>query len=244
MSNEIILILSIILTYSSVILWYVLFGETGLICWNVIATIAANIEVLILIKAFGLEQTLGNILFTSTFLVTDILSELYGKQIAKKAVNISIATSIFFILISQFWFLYTPSGSDKLFSNIQTIFSNTPRLMISGLVVYAITQHLDVFLYNKCWQITSRLSGDPKKYLWIRNNSSTLISQLVNTILFTLFAFVGFYDTQTLIKIIFSTYIIFIFASVADTPVIYIVRYLNNKKKIKNLKSQDEKVQI
>ncbi len=48
--------------------------------WTVLATIAANIEVLIMVTAFGMEMTLGNILFASTFLVTDILSELYGKK--------------------------------------------------------------------------------------------------------------------------------------------------------------------
>jgi len=68
---------------------------------NTIATIAANIEVLIIVNAFGMEMTLGNILFASTFLVTDILSELYGKKEAQKAVYLGIATSVIFICISQ-----------------------------------------------------------------------------------------------------------------------------------------------
>ena len=131
MSNELILILSLIVTYSMVVLAYRFFGKSGLYCWTVLATIAANIEVMILVKAFGMEQTLGNILFASTFLVTDILSETEGKKYAKKAVWIGIATSVAFILISQSWLLYTPNKNDWAAPAITEIFSNTPRMMIA-----------------------------------------------------------------------------------------------------------------
>ncbi|MFC2419983.1 MAG: queuosine precursor transporter, partial [Treponema maltophilum] len=86
MKNEILLICSVFLYFGTVLVLLRLFKEAGMYLWTVIATIAANIEVLILIKAFGLEQTLGNVLFASTFLVTDILSELYGKKAAQRAV--------------------------------------------------------------------------------------------------------------------------------------------------------------
>ena len=75
------------------VLAYKFLGKTGLYCWTVIATIAANIEVLIVVDAFGMEMTLGNILFASTFLVTDILSEKEGKKESQKAVIIGIAAA-------------------------------------------------------------------------------------------------------------------------------------------------------
>ena len=78
--NEILLVLSLLVIYGSVLLVYRLFGKSGLYCFTAIATITANIEVLILVDAFGMEQTLGNILFASTFLVTDIISEVDGKK--------------------------------------------------------------------------------------------------------------------------------------------------------------------
>ena len=65
MSNELILILNLVFTYAMVLLAYRFFGKTGLYCWTVMATVAANIEVLIVVNAFGLEQSLGNILFAS-----------------------------------------------------------------------------------------------------------------------------------------------------------------------------------
>ena len=80
MQNEILLLVSLFLTFLTVVFLFWLFQEQGLYLWTVLATIAANIEVLIMVNAFGMEMTLGNILFASTFLVTDILSELYGKK--------------------------------------------------------------------------------------------------------------------------------------------------------------------
>ena len=124
--NEFLLIASLFVIYGTVLLAYRIFGLHGLYCFTAIATITANIEVLIMVNAFGMEQTLGNILFASTFLVTDIISEVEGKKASQKAVNIGIFTSIFFIIVSQTWMLYQPSASDWAQPAIKTIFSNTP----------------------------------------------------------------------------------------------------------------------
>ena len=75
MSNEVLLLLSVLIIYGSTLIFLKVFGKQGLYCFTSIATIAANIEVLIVVIAFGMEMTLGNVLFASTFLVTDIISE-------------------------------------------------------------------------------------------------------------------------------------------------------------------------
>ncbi len=229
MPNELLLILSLIVLYGAVLVFYRLFGKTGLYVWTVIATISANIEVLILVDAFGMQQTLGNVLFATTFLVTDILSENHGKKEANVAVNIGIATSIAFIVISQSWMLYTPAASDFASPAIATIFSNTPRLMLASLIVYAICQKFDVWAYHAWWAFTNKKCGDSKKFLWLRNNGSTLISQLLNAILYTFGAFFGVYDIPTLISIVFASYVIFIVTSLADTPIVYLARKMKER---------------
>ncbi len=233
MINEILLIVSVLVLYSCVVLAYRFFGKAGLYCWTVIATISANIEVLILVTAFGMEMTLGNILFASTFLVTDILSETEGKKAANKAVVIGIATSAVFILISQSWMLYQPNSNDFIMPSIKNVFSNTPRMMLAGIAVYAIVQVFDVWAYHMIWKLTEKKCHDSKRFLWLRNNGSTLISQLFNTILFTLAAFLGTYDAKSIISIIISSYVIFIATSLLDTPAVYIARQFKNKGKIK-----------
>ena len=230
MQNEILLLVSLVLTFSTVVFLFWLFREQGLYLWTVLATIAANIEVLIMVTAFGMEMTLGNILFASTFLVTDILSELYGKKAAQTAVYLGIATSVIFIFLSQSWMLYVPNESDFATPAIRTVFSNTPRLMAVGIIVYVIVQLFDVWAYHKWWAFTQSRFGDSKKFLWLRNNGSTLVSQLLNTVLFTWGAFLGTYDTKTLISIAIASYIIFVATSIADTPFVYLARHLHQKK--------------
>lgn len=227
MPNELLLILTLLLTFSSVLVFYKIFGKTGLHVWTAMATITANIEVLILIHAFGMDQTLGNVLFASNFLVTDILSELHGKEEANKAVNIGIAASITFIFISQSWFLYTPTANDWASESIYAIFSNTPRLMLASFLVYAICQKFDVWAYHKWWAFTQKKFGDKDSFLWLRNNGSTLVSQLLNTVLYTFGAFLGTYDLETLLSICVSSYVIFIVTSLADTPFVYLAKKLN-----------------
>ncbi len=232
--NELILILSLVVVYGLVLLAYLLFGKSGLYCMSVIATILANVEVIILIKAFGMEQTLGNILFAATFLITDILSECEGKKQANKAVYLGVFSSVFFLLLSQSWLLYKPSGDTTATDALNIIFSNTPRMIIASLLVYAVSQIFDVWLYHKWWNFTTAKFGDKKKFLWLRNNGSTLISQMLNTLLFTVFAFVGTYDFKTLVNIFLSSYVIFVFTSLLDTPVVYLARKIGNKKKYLN----------
>ncbi|MFI3175559.1 MAG: queuosine precursor transporter [Bacillota bacterium] len=224
MSNEVVLFLMLIVTYGGTLIFYKLLGKSGLYAWTVIATLTANIEVMILVDAFGMEQTLGNLLFASTFLVTDILSETYGKQSANKAVKIGIFTNLAFIIISQSWFLYTPNANDWAMPSMQEVFSNTPRIMIVGIVAYAIAQIFDVWCFHHVWEKTEKLFGDRKKGLWARNNISTLLSQLINTILFTFGAFYGVYDMETLIAICWSTYVIYFVISILDTPAVYLAR--------------------
>ena len=231
MKNEILLILNLIVCYSMVLIWMKLFGKKGLMGFTCFATIAANIEVLILVEAFGMEQTLGNVLFAATFLITDILSEVYSKEEANKAVNMGILTTVCFVLISQWWLHYIPSPNDVMFEHIKAVFSNTPRVMLSSLVVYAIVQKFDVWIYHKIWNITNK-KGNKDKYLWLRNNGSTLCSQFLNSVLFNLLAFGGLYDGKTLWSIIISSYAIFIVTSLADTPFVYMARKMYRKYEI------------
>ncbi len=229
MNNEILLILNLITIYGATLLFYRLFGKAGLYAWTAFATVTANIEVLIVIDAFALEQTLGNIMFASTFLITDILSENHGKKEANKAVYLGIAVSLMFIVVTKFWLAFNPSPNNFTTEAFQTIFSNTPRVMLAGFFVYVISQLFDVWVYHKLWAFTDRKCGNSKKFLWVRNNVATLTSQLINAVLFNLLAFYGVYDIKTLSSIILSTYIIYIVAALLDTPVVYAARRIHEK---------------
>ena len=79
-------LVEILVNFLLIILAYRLFGKWGLIMWIPVSTIIANIQVVQTIELFGFSATLGNVVYATSFLITDILSENYGKKEAKKAV--------------------------------------------------------------------------------------------------------------------------------------------------------------
>ena len=229
MRNEILLICSVVLIYGIVLLAYRLFGKNGLFAMTGIATILANIEVLILIEGFGMEQTLGNVMFASTYLVTDLLSENEGKKAATRAVWIGVFSAAVMFILTQYWLLYSPAPSDWASPHIHAIFSNTPRVLLASFIGFAVSQRLDVWLYHRWWNFTEKKSGSKARFLWVRNNGSTMISQIVNTVIFTVGAFGGWYDGKTLISIMISSYVIYVITSLLDTPAVYIGRGMKQK---------------
>ncbi len=229
MPNEILIFTSFIIIYGGVVAFYKFFGKNGLLAFNVLATLLANIEVLLLVRAFGIEMTLGNVLFASTFLITDVLSENHSRREANRAVILSTLCSVVFIALSQLWLLYTPSESDWASGAFRTIFSSTPRIVCASLSVYLISQLADVWLYHKWWDWCRKRFGDSKKGLWIRNNGATMIAQLINTLLYTTFAFYGTYDMHTLVSIFLSSYTIYFILSMLDTPFVYWCRKIHER---------------
>lgn len=226
MINELLLIISIPLMFGGLLLAFKLFGRAGVAVWIAIATITANIEVMIVVRAFGLEMTLGNILFASTFLATDIMSERYGKEAAQRSVWIGIFASLTYLVISQTWLMYRPTESDWAMPHFRGLFTNTPRLIIASFLVYMAVQMLDVKLYHRIWNFTERRFGDRSSYLWLRNNGATIVSQFLNALLFNIFAFYGVYGAKTLTMIVISTFAIYVITAICDTPFIYIARRL------------------
>ena len=227
--NELLLIGSLVFIFGAILLSYRLFGKSGLFAMTAFCTVAANIEVMILVHAFGMDQTLGNVLFAASFLITDILSENEGKREADRAANMGIFITALFLLVSSGWLLYTPAPSDTVMPAVRVLFSGTPRVMLSSLLVYAITQKFDVWLYHAWWSFTQKKWGDSRRFLWLRNNGSTMISQLLNTVLFTLGAFAGTYDFKTILSICGSSYLIFFVAALLDTPAVYLARRMKQR---------------
>lgn len=222
--NELLLVLSLLVSFGATTLFLRLFGKSGLFAWIGISAVFANIEVTILVHAFGMDQTLGNTLFASSFLATDILSEVYGKKDADKGVFVGIITTIFFIILSTMWTHYIPAGDDWAMPSVQALFSSTPRILLASLFGYAISEAFDVWLYHKWWDLTEKKTGSHTKMLWFRNNFSTLISQFINIVIFNFGAFLGIYEFKELIGITAACYVIYVVTSLLDTPFVYIAR--------------------
>lgn len=223
MNNEMLFLLCNIVSLSFVLLLYRCLGKVGLFVWIAIATVMVNIEVLKCVTMFGLAMTLGNVLYGSTFLATDILSEQYGGKTARRAVLIGVACSVISTVIFQISLLFVPNEFDFASGAMKTIFALAPRICISSLLCYYLSNTIDTYLYD----FIRRSTGE--KALWLRNNGSTLISQAIDSILFTLLAFGGMMPTSVLIELAISTYIAKVLVAILDTPFMYMAKKIDKK---------------
>ncbi|API94387.1 hypothetical protein J32TS6_03820 [Virgibacillus pantothenticus] len=222
MANEWIWIIFAFVNFSMLLLFYRLFGRTGLYVWIGMATIIANIQVLKTVELFGLTATLGNILYGTAYLATDIINEKHGKDEAKKAVWMGFATLLAMTIIMQIALVFQPGADDFAHESLATIFDLIPRIVAGSLAAYIISQSFDVWIYDKL-----RKLFPADKHLWIRNNGSTGISQLLDTIVFCTIAFYGNYPTEIFFEIFITTYIIKFIVAIMDTPFMYIAKKMD-----------------
>ena len=159
----------------------------------------------------------GLITFALTFLCTDIVSEVYGKRYAKRLIFggfIAIIVGLIFTKIA----LTLPGAADwELASEYTTIFGMGSRVSFALLATYITSQLTDITVF--AW--IRRKTG--KKFLWLRNNGSTMIAGLVDAVVFTTVAFLGVYE---ILPIIASAYVARIVISIIDTPFVYVGRNL------------------
>ncbi|MBU1019170.1 MAG: queuosine precursor transporter [Patescibacteria group bacterium] len=221
MSNEVLFILQ-----SLVLLSFALFafrmGRAWLIGFLAVNVVLMNIFVLKQMTLFGLAATGGNVLYASVFLCTDLLCEHYGKKEALKAVRIGFFVSVVFVVMSQFILNFAPNDWDFAQGAFETIFTLSPRIVAASMATYLVAQHLDVYIFDKIKRATRG------RMLWLRNNASTMVSQFVDSAMFTMLAFYGVPGFEAIFQIIIFTWIIKIIVAVLDTPFMYLSKVVGH----------------
>lgn len=208
-------IIGIALCFGTEVLIEKIFKKEGLYVWTSGALITANILVAKNINILGLQATLGNILFASTFLATDMLSEKYSVKESKKAVNIGIVSVILFTVATQFSLLFKPNELDLVNDSLKNLFSLNLRISASSILMCYLSNLLDIYLFEK---IKKKI---PNK-LWLRNNIATVLSNCLENYFFTILAFIGIYDLTTILSIATTTTILEIIIAICDTPFLYL----------------------
>ena len=211
--------INIIVTFSLVVLIEKLFKKEGLYVWLSVATILANITVCKMIDVFSFTTSLGNVLFASTFLATDIMSEKYSKKDAKRGIYISIFSGITFIIITQLTLLFIPSSDDVVNEAMKTLFAISIRTISASMIMFFISNMMDIKLYNK-------LKEKYPDKLWLRNNVSTILCNCIENYFFNTLAFIGIFPVSVIISIATTTTIIEIVIALCDTPFLYLSKKL------------------
>lgn len=212
--------INIIVIFSLVVLIEKLFKKEGLFAWLSIATILANLTVCKMIDVFNFTTSLGNVLFASTFLATDIMSEKYSKSDAKKGVYLSIFAGISFIIISQLTLLFIPSSDDIVNDSMKQLFNVSIRTTAASMLMFFISNMSDIYLYNK---LKEKLPGK----MWLRNNVSTITCNCIENYFFNTLAFIGIFPMSVIISIATTTTIIEIVIALCDTPFLYLSKKLS-----------------
>lgn len=225
--NELYWLVMLALNFLLIMLALRLWGKMGLYIWVPISVILANIQVTKNVMLFGMEATLGNIVYATGFLATDILSELYGKRESAKAVAIGFFSLLAMTIIMQVALLFEPAASDIAHPSLSLVFGLMPRIALGSLIAYVISNLHDIWAFDY-W----KRKKPGRNTLWLRNNLSTFVSQLIDTLVFTLIAFLGVYPKSVLIQIIISTYLLKWVVAMLDTPFMYLARSWNEKQKL------------
>lgn len=218
--NEILWFLFMLLDFSMVILIFRLFRKDGLYVMIVTSIIVCNIQVIKTVKLFGMTATLGNVLYGSIFFSTDLLGEIYGKKEAKKGVLIGFFALIIMMLYMKIALIFKPDVSDFSQPHLEGIFNMMPRIVLASLSAYIISQMHDVWAFH-FWK--KKTGG---RFLWLRNNFSTMVSQFIDSIVFCSIAFIGVFPVDTWWDILITTYLLKFVVAIFDTPFIYLGKYL------------------
>ncbi|HIH05462.1 TPA: queuosine precursor transporter [Candidatus Woesearchaeota archaeon] len=232
MENELLSILSGLLIFAGILVFYRLFGRAGLFIWMGMAIIIANIQVMETIAVFGFVTAMGNIIYGTTFLITDILTENYGKKDARKAVVIGFAVMFFFTALMQLTLRLVPDASDTMHPALVQVFSILPRITFASLTAYLLSQFFDVWLFCRIREATRG------RHLWLRNNLATMLSQLIDNAAFTAIAFVGFFglfgwgqvfEWSIIVQIFVTSLAIKYVVAICDTPFVYLAVWMKKK---------------
>lgn len=230
MSNLLIFLIFALVNFALIAVAFRFFGKRGILGYIILSVIAANLQVnkgvIFDFGFFELEATLGNVMFAGIFLATDLLNEKYGLKEARNAVNISIFANLSFVLIMFVSTLFKGLDYSTDFNSALELFfsinGGTFKAVLVGNLVYFVSQSLDVYVYAKI-----KAWDDSNKTLWIRNNGSTFVSQLVDTLLVTFgFAFVGIFPMEYVGSIIITTLVVKYLAAIIDTPFLYLMKLI------------------
>ena len=167
----------------------------------------------------------GVLPYPITFLITDILSEIYGKKKTARIVWAGFGASLFvlgvLLLAQQFTAIEGSPVDDETFNKV---FGNSWRVIFASMTAYLCTQLIDVRIYH-FWK--EKTAG---KHLWLRNNFSTVFSQLVDTTLVVCVLFLGLRSHSEILQFILDGWLFKMLCAFIDTPLLYAsTAFIRNK---------------
>ena len=172
------------------------------------------------------ELSVGILPYPITFLITDLVSEIYGKKKANQVVTAGIFASVFSMLIifvsNEAPAIPSSPVGDETFTEV---FGLSPLGVLASMLAYLIAQYIDISIYHFWKRLTNG------KMLWLRNNFSTFSSQLVDTVTVVgLLCIFGVLPWDMFYGLVLSGFVFKVLIALLDTPLLYFFVYLMRKR--------------
>lgn len=227
-----VLTLLLLLTCGLVILLMMrVYGAVGLIVYSSVAVVVANLQVQTATQYSFFQEpvALGSIVFSSVFIVSAILTEYYGKAKARQAVWLSFTAMILMTYFMLITVGFKPaSGFHMAHQAMSTLFIPAPALIAASLTAYAVGQLNDIWIFASLSRLTQG------KYLWFRSLVAMVVGGFLDTLIFSVLAWMVFSPHPLPWKTVFLTYVIGtyvlrLFVLLAGIPFIYLARFMVRK---------------
>ena len=226
-NQEVLWVLTVVYDLGLAIILYRFFGKYGLYAAVILGIVLGNLQggKVSQLEFFGYSFTasMGAILYSGIYFATDVLNEKFGREEANRAVMLGFVANLAVMITLLISVQFRPSditGSAlEVHNAIETLASYSPVFVIGSLLAYLVSQTFDVWIFHKIKVLTDG------KYLWLRNNISTITSQALDTFLYT---FVWIIATelsfQAAFGIALTKYVFKVIIALIDTIFIYWVR--------------------
>ena len=162
----------------------------------------------------------GALTYAILFLITDAVSEVFGRKSANKLIYMGWACYAIVLIFSQLA-IYMPVADfwQENQAAYQSVIGVVPRIILGSLCSYSVSQYYDIWAFHFFKKITNN------RYLWFRNNASTITSQFIDTLIFILIAFYGVIPNDVLLAAIVGQFLFKLIVAVIDTPLVYLLVY-------------------
>lgn len=189
----------------------------------VISLLVSNVTASKIISIGNLIVPAAVVAYAITFLCTDVIGELYGKEEANKTVRLGFILQLFSIGLLYVAIKLPPAPFMVEYNEVfQQVLGQSLRVVIASLIAYTISQFNDVYIFHKLKDIHG------SKHKWLRNNLSTITSQLIDTSIFITIAFYGI--VPNLWALILGQFTIKVVLALLDTPFFYLLTKKSSNK--------------
>lgn len=180
-----------------------------------------------IVSLLGIPVSVGIFMVPLTFLITDIVAEVHGRKTAQWFIYGGvIALLMTLAYVTLFVYLEPQSRFSSLNGAYVTTFGLSARIIIASIVALVVSQLHDIFAFEY-WK--KRTHG---KMLWLRNNLSTIVSQMLDTIIFMFIAFYQIapkFTAMFILSLAVPYYLFKVVFAIADTPLVYLgVKWLRS----------------